>query len=196
MGARSLLSVVVILCGAEALRPVATMTGVAQKPAVSRRAMLAGVFSAALLSPPNFALVSPCQPKPCKRVYDDTAVALKRFGHSASFRRPALPILTPRRRINRGPSRCRSPWCRRGRRRTSRRAPTLAYRRVRAPPLLDSAMPGLAACCFCLTRQVVAVLVGACAQELQAKGNLTDKERKELKRLKSEEMCEMLGKGC
>ena len=33
-------------------------------------------------------------------------------------------------------------------------------------------------------------------QELQAKGNLTDKEKKELKRLKQEEMCEMLGKGC
>ena len=33
-------------------------------------------------------------------------------------------------------------------------------------------------------------------KELQAKGNLTDKEKKELRRLKSEEMCEMLGKGC
>ncbi len=33
-------------------------------------------------------------------------------------------------------------------------------------------------------------------KELQAKGNLSDKEKKELKRLKQEEMCEMLGKGC
>eukprot|EP00965_Chrysotila_dentata_P196479 6177600-Pleurochrysis_carterae.AAC.1 len=33
-------------------------------------------------------------------------------------------------------------------------------------------------------------------KELQNKGQLTDKERKELKRLKAEEMCEMLGKGC
>lgn len=40
------------------------------------------------------------------------------------------------------------------------------------------------------------MLVHSWLQELQAKGNLTDKERKELKRLKSEEMCEMLGKGC
>jgi hypothetical protein len=42
----------------------------------------------------------------------------------------------------------------------------------------------------------LAVLLRAWLQELQAKGNLTEKERKELKRLKSEEMCEMLGKGC
>ena len=34
-------------------------------------------------------------------------------------------------------------------------------------------------------------------KELQAKGgSATDKERKELKRLKQEEMCELLGKGC
>lgn len=33
-------------------------------------------------------------------------------------------------------------------------------------------------------------------KELQAQGNLTDKEKKELKRLKAEEMCEMLGRGC
>ena len=33
-------------------------------------------------------------------------------------------------------------------------------------------------------------------KELQAKGGLTDKEKKELKRLKAEEMCEMLGRGC
>lgn len=34
-------------------------------------------------------------------------------------------------------------------------------------------------------------------KELQAKGNnLTDKEKKELRRLKAEEMCEMLGRGC
>jgi len=33
-------------------------------------------------------------------------------------------------------------------------------------------------------------------KELQSQGSLTDKEKKELKRLKAEEMCEMLGKGC
>merc|ERR1719291_938031 len=33
-------------------------------------------------------------------------------------------------------------------------------------------------------------------KELQSKGSLSDKERKELKRLKADEMCEMLGKGC
>ena len=38
-------------------------------------------------------------------------------------------------------------------------------------------------------------------QELKKKGDLgggglTDKERKELNRLKAEEMCEMLGRGC
>lgn len=34
-------------------------------------------------------------------------------------------------------------------------------------------------------------------KELQAKGgSATDKEKKELKRLKQEEMCELLGKGC
>jgi hypothetical protein len=55
---RSLQLVVAILVGAEALRPVSFTTGVFQQPAVSRRAMLAGVFSAALLSPANFAAVS------------------------------------------------------------------------------------------------------------------------------------------
>jgi len=36
-----------------------------------------------------------------------------------------------------------------------------------------------------------------CTQELEAKGtNRSDKERKELKKLKQEEICEMLGKGC
>ena len=33
-------------------------------------------------------------------------------------------------------------------------------------------------------------------RELQSKFNLTDKEKKELRRLKADEMCEMLGKGC
>ena len=33
-------------------------------------------------------------------------------------------------------------------------------------------------------------------KELKAKGSLTDKERKELKRLVADEMCEMLGRGC
>jgi len=33
-------------------------------------------------------------------------------------------------------------------------------------------------------------------KELQTKGNLTDKEKKELRRLKADEMCEMLGRGC
>jgi len=33
-------------------------------------------------------------------------------------------------------------------------------------------------------------------KELQAKGNLTDKEKKELRQLKADEMCEMLGRGC
>mmetsp|Transcript_65434 Transcript_65434/g.108769 ORF Transcript_65434/g.108769 Transcript_65434/m.108769 type:complete len:128 (+) Transcript_65434:42-425(+) len=33
-------------------------------------------------------------------------------------------------------------------------------------------------------------------KELSNKGQLTDKEKKELRRLKAEEMCEMLGKGC
>ena len=33
-------------------------------------------------------------------------------------------------------------------------------------------------------------------KELKAKGSLTDKERKELKRLIADEMCEMLGRGC
>ena len=42
--------------------------------------------------------------------------------------------------------------------------------------------------CVCLCVRVI--------QELQAKGGLTDKEKKELKRLKAEEMCEMLGRGC
>ena len=42
--------------------------------------------------------------------------------------------------------------------------------------------------CVCVCVRVV--------QELQAKGGLTEKEKKELKRLKAEEMCEMLGRGC
>jgi len=33
-------------------------------------------------------------------------------------------------------------------------------------------------------------------KELQAKRDITDKEKKELRRLKSEEMCELLGRGC
>jgi len=33
-------------------------------------------------------------------------------------------------------------------------------------------------------------------KELQAKKDLTDKEKKELRRLKADEMCELLGKGC
>ena len=33
-------------------------------------------------------------------------------------------------------------------------------------------------------------------KELQAKGNLSDKEKKELRKLKADEMCEMLGRGC
>ncbi|KAL1496357.1 hypothetical protein AB1Y20_016313 [Prymnesium parvum] len=33
-------------------------------------------------------------------------------------------------------------------------------------------------------------------KELQQKSSLTDKEKKELRRLKADEMCEMLGRGC
>ena len=33
-------------------------------------------------------------------------------------------------------------------------------------------------------------------KELEAKKDKTDKEKKELRRLKSEEMCELLGRGC
>jgi len=33
-------------------------------------------------------------------------------------------------------------------------------------------------------------------KELQAKKDLTDKEKKELRQLKADEMCEMLGRGC
>lgn len=33
-------------------------------------------------------------------------------------------------------------------------------------------------------------------KELQQKGNLTKEEQKELRRLKADEMCEMLGRGC
>lgn len=33
-------------------------------------------------------------------------------------------------------------------------------------------------------------------KELQSKNSLTDKEKKELRKLKADEMCEMLGRGC
>ena len=33
-------------------------------------------------------------------------------------------------------------------------------------------------------------------KELQAKKDLTDKEKKEMRQLKADEMCEMLGRGC
>jgi len=33
-------------------------------------------------------------------------------------------------------------------------------------------------------------------QELQAKGTISDKEKKEMRKLKADEMCEMLGRGC
>ena len=49
---------------------------------------------------------------------------------------------------------------------------------------------------FCLVTLVCVCVCVRVIQELQAKGGLTDKEKKELKRLKAEEMCEMLGRGC
>ena len=33
-------------------------------------------------------------------------------------------------------------------------------------------------------------------KDLEAKSDKTDKEKKELRRLKADEMCEMLGRGC
>ena len=48
-------------------------------------------------------------------------------------------------------------------------------------------------CCACPKRRVVLPPAPRYSRlkELQTKGNLTDKEKKELRRLKSEEMCEM-----